>query len=160
RAPTVANSAKLVPESAAIFVEERPYMKMNGREVYKFAVQAMGDSAVEAVQKVGLTFDDIAMLIPHQANARIIDAAARRLQLPREKVWVNVDRFGNTSAASVPIALAEAADAGALNEGDNLVLVAFGAGLAWAAGVVRWGVAGVERPQAQASTPETASLAV
>ncbi|MGN6032563.1 MAG: beta-ketoacyl-ACP synthase III [Thermomicrobiales bacterium] len=154
RTKYVANSAKLVPESAAIFAEESPYMKMNGREVFKFAVQAMGDSAVEAVQKVGLSFDDIAMLIPHQANARIIDAAARRLDLPREKVWVNVDRFGNTSAASVPIALAEAADAGALKEGDNVVLVAFGAGLAWAAGVVRWGVAGVEPPSTTTDAAE------
>lgn len=143
RTKYVANAAKLVPESATIFAEESPYMKMNGREVFKFAVQVMGDAAVEAVSKVGLTFADIAMLIPHQANARIIDAAARRLDLPREKVWVNVDRYGNTSAASVPIALAEAAGSGTLQEGDNVVLVAFGAGLAWAAGVVRWGVAGV-----------------
>jgi len=157
RTKYVANSARLVPESAAIFAEESPYMKMNGREVFKFAVQAMGDSAVEAVAKVGLSFDDIDMLIPHQANLRIIDAAARRLDLPREKVWVNIDRFGNTSAASVPIALAEAANAGALKEGANVVLVAFGAGLAWAAGVVRWGVAGVERHAAQASEPVAAS---
>ncbi|HYH10966.1 MAG TPA: 3-oxoacyl-[acyl-carrier-protein] synthase III C-terminal domain-containing protein, partial [Thermomicrobiales bacterium] len=72
-------------------------------------------------------------------------AAARRLELPREKVWVNVDRYGNTSAASVPIALAEAADAGKIDEGNNVVLVAFGAGLAWAAGLVRWGTSGVAR---------------
>jgi 3-oxoacyl-[acyl-carrier-protein] synthase-3 len=85
------------------------------------------------------------MLIPHQANMRIIDAAARRLALPREKVWVNLDRYGNTSAASIPIALFEAAEAGKLAEGDNVVLVAFGGGLAWAAGMVRWGTAGVCR---------------
>jgi 3-oxoacyl-[acyl-carrier-protein] synthase-3 len=134
----------LVPESADLFPEYRPYLQMNGKEVFRFAVQAMGDSAVEAVSKVGLTFDDIDLLIPHQANLRIIDAAARRLELPREKVWVNLDRYGNTSAASVPIALAEAAESGALTEGMNIVLVAFGAGLAWAAGVIRWGVAGVQ----------------
>jgi 3-oxoacyl-[acyl-carrier-protein] synthase-3 len=133
----------LVPESAALFPEYRPYLQMNGKEVFRFAVQVMGDAAAEAVAKVGLTFADISMLIPHQANLRIIDAAARRLDLPRERVWVNLDRYGNTSAASVPIALAEAADAGALEEGMNLVLVAFGAGLAWAAGVIRWGTAGV-----------------
>ena len=133
----------LVPESAALFPEYRPYLQMNGKEVFRFAVQVMGDAAAEAVAKVGLTFADISMLIPHQANLRIIDAAARRLDLPRERVWVNLDRYGNTSAASVPIALAEAADSGALEEGMNLVLVAFGAGLAWAAGVIRWGTAGV-----------------
>jgi 3-oxoacyl-[acyl-carrier-protein] synthase-3 len=129
----------LVPESAELFPEYRPYLQMNGKEVFRFAVQVMGEAAAEAVARVGLTFNDIDLLIPHQANLRIIDAAARRLDLPREKVWVNLDRYGNTSAASVPIALAEAADAGALEDGMNIVVVAFGAGLAWAAGVIRWG---------------------
>jgi len=138
----------VVPESADLFPEFRPYLQMNGQEVFRFAVRVMGDAAAEAVERAGLRFDDVRMLIPHQANARIIDAAARRLDLPREKVWVNLDRYGNTSAASVPIALTEAEAAGTLSEGDNLVLVAFGAGLAWAAGVVRWGVAGVRRPVA------------
>jgi 3-oxoacyl-[acyl-carrier-protein] synthase-3 len=133
----------LVPESADLFPEYRPYLHMNGREVFRFAVKAMGDSAAEAVRKAGLDFGDIDMLIPHQANVRIIDAAADRLDLPREKVWVNIDRYGNTSAASIPIALFEAEASGALHEGDNLVFVAFGGGLAWAAGVVRWGRAGV-----------------
>src|SRR3954454_17014809 len=104
-----------VPESAGIFPEYRPYLQMNGNEVFKFAVRVMGDAAVEAVAKAGLEFSDIDMLIPHQANARIIDAAARRLALPREKVWVNLDRYGNTSAASIPIALFEAAEAGTLD---------------------------------------------
>lgn len=135
----------LVPESAELFPEYRPYLQMNGREVFRFAVRAMGDSAAEAVKRAGLTFGDIDMLIPHQANVRIIDAAADRLDLPREKVWVNIDRYGNTSAASIPIALYEAEEAGALHEGDNLVFVAFGGGLAWAAGVVRWGTEGVLR---------------
>jgi len=143
RTKYVANSAKLVPESADIFTEESPYMKMNGREVFRFAVQVMGDAAAEAIHKANLTLDDVDMLIPHQANLRIIDAAARRLELPMDKVWVNIDRFGNTSAASVPIALAEAAESGSLTEGDNVVLVAFGAGLAWAAGVIRWGTEGI-----------------
>ncbi len=133
----------LVPESAELFPDYRPYLQMNGKEVFRFAVQVMGDAATEAIRKVDLTFEDIDLLIPHQANQRIIDAAARRLSLPREKVWVNVDRYGNTSAASVPIALCEAAESGSLTEGKNVVLVAFGAGLAWAAGVVRWGRAGV-----------------
>ena len=134
-----------VPESAGIFPEYRPYLLMNGNEVFKFAVRMMGDAAAEAVEKAGLSFSEIDMLIPHQANVRIIDAAARRLDLPREKVWVNIDRYGNTSAASIPIALCEAEAAGQFKEGDNLVFVAFGGGLTWAAGVVRWGTAGVCR---------------
>ena len=147
-----------VPESAELFPEYRPYLQMNGREVFRFAVNVMGDSAASAVEQAGLTFNEIGMLIPHQANQRMIDAAARRLGLPAEKVWVNLDRYGNTSAASVPIALCEAGDAGRLHEGDNLVLVAFGGGLAWAAGVVRWGVAGVApRPRASANGVERAA---
>ncbi|MGH2534246.1 MAG: beta-ketoacyl-ACP synthase III [Thermomicrobiales bacterium] len=138
----------LVPESAGLFPEYRPYLQMNGNEVFRFAVRVMGDAAVEAVEKAGLTFPEIGMLIPHQANVRIIDAAARRLDLPREKVWVNLDRYGNTSAASIPIALCEAEAAGQLREGDNVVFVAFGGGLSWAAGVVRWGAEGVCRDPA------------
>jgi 3-oxoacyl-[acyl-carrier-protein] synthase-3 len=138
----------LVPESAGLFPEYRPYLKMNGNEVFRFAVRMMGDAAVEAIEKAGLSFSQIDMLIPHQANLRIIDAAARRLDLPREKVWVNIDRYGNTSAASIPIALFEAEQAGKLSEGDNVVFVAFGGGLTWAAGVVKWGAAGVCRDPA------------
>jgi len=147
----------LVPESADLFPEYRPYLQMNGKEVFKFAVQVMGEAALDAVSKAGIDFSDVKMLIPHQANLRIIDSAARRLELPREKVWVNLDRFGNTSAASVPMALTEAANANALQEGDNVVLVAFGAGLAWAAGVVRWGVAGVHQPSTAITQPENHS---
>jgi 3-oxoacyl-[acyl-carrier-protein] synthase-3 len=122
---------------------KRPYMRMQGSEVFRFSVRAMGEAAIEAIARAGLRLDDIDLLIPHQANLRIIDAAAKRLGLPADKVWVNLDRYGNTSAASVPICLAEAADAGALRPGMNLVLVAFGAGLSWAASVVRWGWNGV-----------------
>ena len=117
---------------------ERAFMKMNGREVYRFAVKVMGEAAVNAIHKAGLTYDDVDLFIPHQANLRIIDAAAKRLELPREKVWVNVDRYGNTSNASVPICLVEAEQAGVLRDGMNVVLVGFGGGLTWAAGVVRW----------------------
>lgn len=124
---------------------DRPYMKMNGGEVFRFSVRVMGEVAAEAVEKAGLSFADIDLLIPHQANLRIIDSAAKRLDLPREKVWVNLDRYGNTSAASVPICLAEAAEADALTEGMHVVLVAFGAGLSWGASVARWGRRGVPR---------------
>jgi 3-oxoacyl-[acyl-carrier-protein] synthase-3 len=120
-------------------------MKMNGPEVFRFAVKVMGEAAAEAVIKAGLTFDDVDLLVPHQANLRIIDTAAKRLELPRDRVWVNVDRYGNTSSASVPISLVEAVDAGAIQDGMNVVVVAFGGGLTWAAGVLRWGSSGVAR---------------
>ncbi len=132
-----------VPESAGLFAEYRPYLQMNGREVFRFAVTVMGDAAVEAVEQAGLEFADIDLLIPHQANVRIIEAAARRLDLPTDKVVVNLGKYGNTSAASIPIALVEAEEQGLLHEGDNLVFVAFGGGLAWAASVVRWGTGGL-----------------
>ena len=110
----------------------------NGREVYKFAVQIMGEVALRAVESAGLTAADIDLLIPHQANIRIIDKAAERMGLPREKVVVNLDRYGNTSAASIPLALDEAAKAGRVQPGSLLVLVGFGAGLTWGANVIRW----------------------
>jgi len=118
---------------------KRPFMKMNGREVYRFSVEIIGEVSAKAIEQAGLTYDDIDLLIPHQANTRILDAAARRLSLPREKIWSNLERFGNTSAASVPICIAEAAELGALQPGMHLVLVAFGSGVSWAASVVRWG---------------------
>lgn len=117
----------------------RPYIKMNGREVYRFSVEIIGEVSSQAIEKAGLTYDDIDLLIPHQANTRILDAAAKRLSLPREKIWSNLDRFGNTSAASVPICIAEAAELGCLQPGMHLVLIAFGSGVSWAASVVRWG---------------------
>jgi 3-oxoacyl-[acyl-carrier-protein] synthase-3 len=124
---------------------ERPFMKMNGAEVFRFAVKVMGEAAAEAVEKAGLTYDDIDLMVPHQANLRIINTAAKRLELPRDKVWVNVDRYGNTSSASVPICLVEAEACGAIQDGMDIVVVAFGGGLTWAAGVVRWGASGVSR---------------
>lgn len=110
----------------------------NGREVYKFAVQIMGEVALQAIEAAGLTPEDIDLLIPHQANIRIIDKAAERMGLPREKVVVNLDRYGNTSAASIPLALDGAVKAGRVHRGDILVFVGFGAGLTWGANVLRW----------------------
>jgi 3-oxoacyl-[acyl-carrier-protein] synthase-3 len=124
---------------------ERPFMKMNGPEVFRFAVKVMEEAATEAVLKAELTFADIDLLVPHQANLRIIDTASKRLALPRERVWVNVGQYGNTSSASVPIGLVEAVEAGAIQDGMNVVVVAFGGGLTWAAGVLRWGSTGVAR---------------
>lgn len=132
----------------------RPYMKMNGREVYRFSVEIIGDVSSQAIERAGLTYEDIDLLIPHQANTRILDAAAKRLSLPREKIWSNLDRFGNTSAASVPICIAEAADGGHLRPGMHVVLIAFGSGVSWAASVVRWG----SKPGCpRTSVPETST---
>jgi len=111
----------------------------NGKEVYKFAVTIMGEIALQAVEAAGLSPSDIDFLIPHQANIRIIDKAAERMGLPREKVIVNLDRYGNTSAASIPLALDEAVESGRIQPGHLLVFVGFGAGLTWGANVVRWG---------------------
>lgn len=124
---------------------DRPFMKMNGREVFRFAVRVMIDATQEVVHSADLALSDIDLLIPHQANQRIIDAAVDRMAFPQERVWVNLDRYGNTSAASVPICLVEAVRAGALTDGKHLAMVAFGGGLTWAAGVIRWGSEGVNR---------------
>lgn len=115
------------------------YIKMNGQEVYRFAVRILGDSAIEALDKANLGYNDISLFIPHQANTRIIDSVARRLELDTEKVYMNIAKYGNTSAASIPIALCEAIDAGRVKDDDNLLFVAFGAGLTSAAAVVKWG---------------------
>ncbi len=113
---------------------------MNGREVFKFATRVMGKALREALDQAGLTTDDIDLFIPHQANLRIIEYATKEAGLPREKVMVNVDRYGNTSAASVPLALCEAFDEGRIKPGDTLAMVAFGAGLTWASAIVKLAV--------------------
>jgi 3-oxoacyl-[acyl-carrier-protein] synthase-3 len=115
------------------------YLHMRGNEVFRFAVRMMNKAAQAVMEEAGLAAEDVALFVPHQANLRIIEALAERLHVPRERVWVNVDRFGNMSAATVPVALCEAAEAGCLQEGDRVVAVAFGAGLTWGAGVVAWG---------------------
>lgn len=114
-------------------------LKMNGPEVFRFAVHAMGKSAVRAAEKAGLKSEDIALFVPHQANARIIESAAKRLGVGMDRVFVNVDRYGNTSCGSIPIALSEAVQSGRIKDGDHLVIVGFGGGLAWASLAVRWG---------------------
>ena len=114
------------------------FVRMNGREVFKFAVRACGDGSLEALKSAGLALNELDFLIPHQANIRIIEAAAKRLRLPMEKVLVNVDRFGNTSTASIPMALEEAVDRGSIKDGDNILMTGFGAGLTWAVALMRW----------------------
>jgi len=120
-------------------LENEYRLTMDGREIFRNAVVQMGDAAARAVADAGLTFDDIDLLIPHQANTRIIDATARRMNLPSEKVFVNIGSYGNTSAASIPIALAEALEAGRIKPHAKIVFVAFGGGLTWGAACMQWG---------------------
>jgi 3-oxoacyl-[acyl-carrier-protein] synthase-3 len=111
---------------------------MNGNQVFKFAVRTMGAAIFAGLKKAGLSPADIDLLVPHQANLRIIEAAAERFGLSMDRVMVNIDRYGNMSAASIPVALDEARREGRLNEGDIVVMVAFGGGLTWGSAVVRW----------------------
>ncbi|MBC8101213.1 MAG: ketoacyl-ACP synthase III [Cytophagales bacterium] len=134
--PSGGTRSPLTPDRIA---DRQQYMTMRGKEVYRFAVEIMGEAAVQALGAVGLQPSDVDLFIPHQANTRIITAAAKRLDLPMEKVFVNVDRYGNTSAASVPLAMVEAWKMGKIQPGNLLVTVGFGAGLTWGANVIRWG---------------------
>ena len=116
------------------------YARMNGREVFRFATRTMDKATRQACAKANVALTDVNLLVPHQANTRIIKSAARSLKLDDERVFSNIDRYGNTSAASIPIALVEAIEDGRVHRNDYLVLVGFGAGLTWAATVVQWGV--------------------
>ena len=114
------------------------YLTMHGNEVFKFAVRAMAEVAQEALAANGMTAQDVSLFIPHQANQRIVDSVGKRLSLSTDQVFVNLDRYGNTSAASIPIALDEAMHAGRVKEGDIVLLDAFGGGLTWGASLIRW----------------------
>lgn len=128
----------LLPATPALLEQRRQFVYMNGREIFKHAVRGMCESSEQALADAGVSLDDVALVVPHQANVRIIEAVARRLELPMERFFVNLDRYGNTSAASVPIALYEAAQAGRIAPGDLVLLTAFGGGLTWGSAVVRW----------------------
>lgn len=123
--------------SAETIAQRMFFIKMEGREVFKYAVTAMGDAAETILTSTGLTGDQVKLLIPHQANRRIMDATAKRVGIPQERLYVNVDQYGNTSAASIPIALDEARRSGRIEESDVVVMVAFGAGFTWASAAVR-----------------------
>ena len=127
-----------IPFSVDVLNERSQFIRMNGREVFKHAVRSMSDAAYRALDGAKLTGADIDLMIPHQANIRIIEATAKHANIPMEKVYVNVDRYGNTSAASIPIALDEAIECGRIKEGSIVLLVAFGAGFTWGAMVVRF----------------------
>jgi 3-oxoacyl-[acyl-carrier-protein] synthase-3 len=114
------------------------FLKMEGQPVFRFAANVIPGSILEALEKAGLTPADLALVIPHQANIRIIDNAREKLGLPAERVFTNVDKYGNTSAASIPVALCEALEQGRVSDGDFIAMCAFGAGLSWAASVWLW----------------------
>ncbi|WP_312202829.1 3-oxoacyl-[acyl-carrier-protein] synthase III C-terminal domain-containing protein, partial [Anaerospora hongkongensis] len=127
-----------LPASADTVAQRLHYTRMDGNEVFKFAVKVMGEAVKQALEMANLTSDDITYLVPHQANIRIIQSAAKRVGMPMDKVVVNVDKYGNTSAASIPIALDEAVKTGKIKKGDTIAMVGFGGGLTWAASIVKW----------------------
>lgn len=135
-----AGGSKL-PVSFEVVRDNLQYIQMDGKEVYRFATKVMASAAREVVLAAGLTLEDIALVVPHQANKRIIESAARSLNLPEDKFIINLDRYGNTSAASIPIAVCEAVAQGRIRPNDNIVLVGFGAGLTWGATTIKWAVA-------------------
>jgi 3-oxoacyl-[acyl-carrier-protein] synthase-3 len=126
------------PSSAATISRGEHYIRMEGRETYRFATRTLASTALAAIEHAGLKPSDISLFIPHQANVRIIEAVAKGLDLPMDRMFVNVDRYGNTSAASIPIALAEAANSGRVKIGDRIVIVAFGAGFTSGAVAIQW----------------------
>jgi 3-oxoacyl-[acyl-carrier-protein] synthase III len=126
------------PVSGQTLARGEHYIRMEGRETYRFATKTMATTALKAIERAGWQADDVDLFIPHQANVRIIESVAKGLGLPMDKMFVNVDRYGNTSAASVGIALAEAVDSGRIKVGDHIVLVAFGAGLTSGAIALEW----------------------
>ncbi len=129
------------PMSQEMLDKGQHYLTMNGREVFKFATRILPQSTMTVLQNSGLSLNDINLIIPHQANARIIDLAVRNMKLDPSKIFVNVNRYGNTSAASIPIAMVEAFEEGRIKPDDKIALVSFGAGLTWASAVVQWGIA-------------------
>jgi 3-oxoacyl-[acyl-carrier-protein] synthase III len=137
----IPNGGTKAPFSDGDITANRNKIAQNGREVFRFAVNKMIESSDAALEKANLTYADVDFLIPHQANRRIIDAAAKHMDIPNEKLVVNIDRYGNTSAASIPIALSETYEAGRLKSGDIIVFVGFGGGLSWGALAWKWAAA-------------------
>ena len=127
-----------LPASAETVAERKHFAQMNGREVFKFATRVLVSSAEAILQKTGRTIDEVDVYIPHQANVRIIDHAVQKLGIPEGKVVVNVDRYGNTSSGSIPLALAEAQAGGRLQDGDLVLMTGMGAGLTWGSALMEW----------------------
>lgn len=141
------------PTTQQTLDDELHYVHMNGREVFRFAARIMGRSAREVIQDSGMKIEDVDLIIPHQANLRIIQSAARSLKLPMDRFFVNLQKYGNTSSASIPIALCEAVEEGRLKPGDKCVMIGFGSGLSWSAALVEWTGA---RPSDESSSIESA----
>ena len=146
------------PASAESLGAREHYMKMKGIETFKMAVRTLGSTAQASLEKAGLTLADVDLVIPHQANIRIIEALAKSLGFPMKKVFVNVDRYGNTSAASVPLALSEAVAAGRIKQGDRVLMAAFGAGLTSGAIVVQWTADPANSARAAGIGPEEVTI--
>ncbi len=130
----------LHPASHKTVDDRLHFLKMTGKEVFKHAVRCMGDVGQKALEKCGLAYEDVDCLIPHQANIRIIEAIAERVKAPPEKVFINLERVGNISAASIPVAMDEALKSGRIKKGDIILAVAFGGGFTWGATVLEWGI--------------------
>ena len=128
-----------LPASDATIEQRLHYLKMNGNEIFKFAAKIMAEASEELLGKAGLSFEDIDLFVPHQANIRIIRAAVRRMKIPMEKVVVNLDHYGNMSAASIPVALGQVNEKQPLQQGANVLMVGFGAGLTYGGAILRWG---------------------
>lgn len=130
----------LNPPTEETVANKMHYLYQDGKAVYKFAVQGMADVSANILEKNGLTGEDVDLLVPHQANLRIIDGTLKRLRLPREKCMINIEKYGNTTAATIPMALSEAQEAGRLKRGDLVLLTTFGAGFTWASALLYWGI--------------------
>ena len=126
------------PASAETVAEHKHFVQMNGREVFKFATRVLVSSAQKVLAECGKSVEDVDVYIPHQANVRIMDHAAEKLGIPREKMVVNVDRYGNTSSGSIPLALADAQADGRLQDGALVLMTGMGAGLTWGSGLIEW----------------------
>lgn len=135
---TLPGGGSRIPASEKTIGERLHYIRMDGTEVYKFAIKIMGEAADKALEKIGMSKEDIDFLIPHQANIRIIESATRRLKISPDKVYVNLNKYGNMSAASVAVALDEVNKNNLLKDGDTVVLVGFGGGLTWGSIVMKW----------------------
>jgi len=137
-AVTIPAGGSRLPASAGTIAEQLHYLQMDGNQVFMFAMRVLGNSALRVIQNGGLSLEDISLFIPHQANRRIIEAAAGRLNLPMDRIVINLEQTGNTSAASIPIALHHALKEGRIGDGDRLVLTAFGGGVSWGSILLRW----------------------
>ena len=135
---TLLGGGSRYPATEATIHEGKHFIEMDGKEVFRFATRVMAQATHEALDAAGLSIEQVNWIVPHQANIRIIDAAARGLKLPMDRFVVNIERYGNTSTASIPIALVEAVEKGQIKKGDKLVMVGFGAGLTWGALTAEW----------------------